>query len=193
MNKRLKTLSIMTSLMVLLNFAGCGGDGTVKPQQNSENEVSQNKTVSSKEEYAKYIDEKAKLYFSDLKVDTAYDFNKIDQATIDVSDDYVNGMKTSYNDLEERLQSFKTDLETNVKTNDKEVKKLNDKMIASIDKNLDEIKKANSSLSDNSKDLLSKSKDDFVSAMKKIGEAPSKARNELYDMIKDTRNTLGIK
>ena len=195
MNKRIRALTLAAAAAIVLNFCGCGEEKTVEPQQNSGTgaQSSEAASISTKEDYAKYLEDRSNVYLKDLKIDTEYDFDKLDAAKVDVSEDMVKGTKTSYEDLRKGLENLKTDLETNVKSDDEEVKKMNEKVIASIDKNLAEIKKANESLDKDGDGLLKKSKEDFISTMKDIEKAPREAKDELTKMITDAKNTLGIK
>lgn len=195
MNKRIKALSLAAAAAMVFNFTGCGGEKTVQPQENSGAgaQSSEAKMISTKEDYAKYLEDRSNVYLKDLKIDSDYDFDKLDAATVNVSEDLVNGTKTSYTDMQKGLENLKTDLETNVKSDDEEVNKMNKEVIASIDKNLAEIKKANESLDKDSEGLLKKSKEDFISSMKDIQKAPRAAKDELTKMIGDAKNTLGIK
>ncbi|MDD6772046.1 MAG: hypothetical protein SPJ62_16250 [Inconstantimicrobium porci] len=195
MNKRIKALTLAAVAAMVVNFYGCGEEKTVQPQENSGTgaQSSEAASISSKEDYANYLEDRANVYLTDLKIDTDYDFNKLDEAKVEVSEDMVTGTKTSYEDLRQGLENLKTDLETNVKSDDAEVKKMNADVIASIDKNLAEINKAHESLDKDSDSLLKKSKDDFISTMKDIEKAPRAAKDELIKMINDAKNTLGIK
>lgn len=203
MNKRLK--KIVSAAMVcssIIAFAGCSGDDdTTNQQQDSSNNTTsdtqntgdnQDKVISTKEEYVNYLDQQSKKYLSDLKIDTEYDFDKVTEDAINLNEDYIIEIKDSYSDEVERLTMLKNDLKNNVKSDDKEVQDLNNKVIASIDKNIQEIEGTQTTLIEKAKDLAGKTKADFISAMKEVQKLPKDARAEYDKLINDAKNTLGI-
>lgn len=196
MNKKLKMIVSSTLICCsALCFAGCGDEDTVQPQENSNNEMTndtENQTISTKEQYANYLDTQSKKYLSELAIDTDYDFDKVSEDTVELNEDYINAIKESYGDEVEKLTMLKNDLKNNVKSDDKEVNDLNNKVIESIDKNIKEIEGTRTTIGEKTKDLMGETKAYFISSMKEIQKLPKEAKSEYDKLVQDAKNTLGI-
>ena len=84
-------------------------------------------------------------------------------------------------------------METNIKKGTSEVDKLNQEVITSIDKVVLSIDDFNQSYSTKVKDYGTLAKDEMVKGMQAVGRVPHDARMELDRLVKDAKNTLGIK
>ena len=191
MNKRIKALTLAAVAAMVVNFYGCGEEKTVQPQENSGTgaQSSEAASISSKEDYANYLEDRANVYLTDLKIDTDYDFNKLDEAKVEVSEDMVTGTKTSYEDLRQGLENLKTDLETNVKSDDAEVKKIIDNSYQTAKKiileNIDALKELTRRVLE--KETLDADEIDEIVNGKKEVKDENASLNDSKDTSKETK------
>ncbi|MGL5245466.1 MAG: hypothetical protein ACRC7R_09870 [Sarcina sp.] len=192
MIKYKKVIIVLLIGILILAIIGCKQNNTIIPPDRATNDVNQSNETSEKQEYFKMLSEKSKHYLSDIPLDTQYDLAKVDIDKIESEEKFLTDFKNSYVDLEIRLKAFKEDLQNGVKTNDNVIVKVNNDIIASIDKNLDEINKFYIKLEEKNSSLSSKEKNVFLKALKKIERSPHKIRVELYRLIENSKMNLGL-
>lgn len=187
MRKKLKSLLLITLSLLMLGLVGCGDGKTT-----SDSDTSSKDTPTTKEEYAKYLNDRYNYYLSDSKLSSDYDIY-VDSFTYNgTNEEFLTAYGDAYGTLRTQLLALKSDLETNIKKGTSEVDKLNQEVITSIDKVVLSIDDFNQSYSTKVKDYGTLAKDEMVKGMQAVGRVPHDARMELDRLVKDAKNTLGI-
>lgn len=188
MKKNFKSVLIALLSVLMIGLIGCGNDKTT-----TENSNSQTNTPTTKEEYAKYLDERYNYYLGDSKLTTDYNVYADDFKYTGSNEEFVTAYGDAYGTLKTQLLSLKSDLETNVQKGTDEVDELNQNVITSIDKTVASIDDFDENYKTNVKDYGTLTNDDMIKGFQSIGRAPYDARTELDKLVKDAKNTLNIK
>jgi predicted transcriptional regulator len=112
---------------------------------------------------------------------------------------YLDDLKAAYKDSETNIQQFVDSLK-DVKTDDKEVQDMNDKLVKQGENLLADIKTKIQKLDDVPADLLNKPEVEFKQGINDLVTDTDNNKNgtdtmdtDFNKMLKDMRNTLGIK
>lgn len=108
------------------------------------------------------------------------------------NDKYVSDLKAAYVDSKDKIQSFIDGLKKDVKTEDSELKKMNDNLIAEGEKLIADIDVKIKNLDKIPKEEYTKSKEDFAKIVGEATVVKDKAENGFDQMIKDMNKMLGI-
>ncbi|MPQ43709.1 hypothetical protein [Clostridium tarantellae] len=195
MSKNTKLIALILTVILAFSIIGCKAkNNTLIPpdRATTDKEFYINKT-DDKDEYFKILSEKSKYYLSDIPLDTQYDLSKIDISKIEPGEKFLTDFKNAYIDLEIRLKGFKEELQNNVTSKNNVVIKVNNEIIASIDKNLKQINEFNIKLEEKNSLLNSKNKDNFFKILRKLERNAHKSRVELYKLLENSKVKLGIK
>lgn len=195
-----KLMTIGLSLMLSLGVVACNNNakkvnektpGTkVETPTGDKTSVRDNDYVT---QYSKYYGDymndlnNYKVYLSPQSVSKYYETNEYPG-----NEKYLSNVKEAYKDARDKTQAFVNNLKNDVKTNDKELNKMNkdliregEKTIANIDtklKNLDKIPK----------DDLTKSKADFMKVVDEVTRTEESAKSQFEKLLEDMNRSLGI-
>lgn len=105
---------------------------------------------------------------------------------------YLTDVKKAYKDRKEKIQAFIDGLKNDTKTEDAELKKMNESLIAEGEKLIQDIDAKITKLDKITGDDYNKSEDDFVKLVDNIVNANDTVTNKFSDMLKDMDKKLGI-
>lgn len=178
-----------------LGIVGCNNKtDTNAPAKQESTQAKQNQGMMNRE---MYTEEFGKYYNENLaRLENYNTYNNIvvDKETENYpgNEKYLSDLKTAYKESETNLQKFVDSLK-NVKTEDKEVKDMNDKLIAEGEKLIADIKAKNKKLEEVPADLMTKSEVEFRKGLNDLVTVKDQTEIGFNKMLKDARNTLGIK
>lgn len=190
------------SKLVSLGLIGALSLGLVacsnKPKeevQKSETEITQeNMDNLNKESYKNKFGELYQSNIARLENFNIYDNIIVEKETKDYpgNEKYLTDLKAAYKESETNLQQFVDSLKS-VKTEDKEVKDMNDKLIAEGEKLIADIKTKSKKLEEVPADLIGKSEVEFKKGINDLIIVKDQTEIGFNKMLKDVKNSLGIK
>ncbi|WP_434799305.1 hypothetical protein [Terrisporobacter vanillatitrophus] len=105
---------------------------------------------------------------------------------------YLTDVKKAYKDRKEKMQAFIDGLKKDTKTEDAELKKMNESLIAEGEKLIQDIDAKIEKLDKITGDDYNKSEDDFIKLVDNIVNADDTVTNKFSDMLKNMDKRLGI-
>ncbi|MEG0181362.1 MAG: hypothetical protein RR942_02900 [Romboutsia sp.] len=184
---------VTVGLIGILTFGvvGCTTKTSDKTTTESTTATKENMTLES------YKDEFGKIYENNIgRLENYNKYGKIvvEEPTKDYpgNEAYVTELKNAYKDSEEKLQQFVDSL-GNVKTEDKKIKDMNDKLIEQGNKVIKELKERSKKLESIPTDLMQKSEVEFKKGLNDLLKVGNNTRTDFDKMIKDAQHFLGIK
>lgn len=105
---------------------------------------------------------------------------------------YLEDVKAAYKDSKEKIQSFVDGLKNDVKTDDKELKKMNDDLIAEGEKLIKDIDSKMAKLYKITKEDYNKTQDEFIKLVDDTVNTGDNVKNTFDDMLKNMDIRLGI-
>lgn len=105
---------------------------------------------------------------------------------------YLNDVKAAYKDSREKIQSFVDGLKNDVKTDDAELKKMNEDLIAEGEKLIKDIDGKIAKLDKITKNDYNKTQDEFIRLVNDTVTAGENVDNGFNRMLKDMDVRLGI-
>lgn len=105
---------------------------------------------------------------------------------------YVNDLKSAYKDSKEKIRTFIDDLKNNAKTDDADLKKMNENLIAAGERTIDNIDKRLKKLDELPKDIMNKSQDEFINAVDEATRIEDDTENGFDKLLRDMNKTLGL-
>lgn len=105
---------------------------------------------------------------------------------------YVNDLKSAYKDSKEKIRTFIDDLKNNAKTDDADLKKMNENLIAAGERTIDNIDKRLKKLDELPKDIMNKSQDEFINAVDEATRIENDTENGFDKLLRDMNKSLGL-
>lgn len=105
---------------------------------------------------------------------------------------YVNDLKSAYKDSKEKIRTFIDDLKNNAKTDDADLKKMNENLIAAGERTIDNIDKRLKKLDELPKDIMNKSQDEFINAVDEATRIEYDTENGFDKLLRDMNKALGL-
>lgn len=105
---------------------------------------------------------------------------------------YLADVKAAYKDSKEKIQAFIDGLKNDAKTDNAELKKMNEDLIAEGEKLIDDIDAKMKRLEQITEDDYNKSESDFIKLVDDTGRAGETVTNKFRDLLKDMDKRLGI-
>ena len=105
---------------------------------------------------------------------------------------YVNDLKSAYKDSKEKIRTFIDDLKNNAKTDDADLKKMNENLIAAGERTIDNIDKRLKKLDELPKDIMNKSQDEFINAVDEATRIEDDTENGFDKLLRDMNKALGL-
>lgn len=105
---------------------------------------------------------------------------------------YVEDLKAAYTDSKEKIQKFVDGLKNDLKSEDKEVSKMTEDLIAEGEKTIANIDSRIAKLDKLPKDIYSKSKEDFIKSVDEATRLEEDAKSNFESMLKDMNTKLKI-
>ncbi len=105
---------------------------------------------------------------------------------------YVNDLKSAYKDSKEKIRTFIDDLKNNAKTDEADLKKMNENLIAAGERTIDNIDKRLKKLDELPKDIMNKSQDEFINAVDEATRIENDTENGFDKLLRDMNKSLGL-
>lgn len=186
--KEKKIVSLLMVLVLIIFIISCSNTNNSENRKGKGDNNGISTTDLSKKDYLIYLNNQYDEYLNDLDVDTKYDVNKADIK----ADDYIDNLREAYRELENKLLTFKNNLESGVRSSDEKVKALNDDIINSIDEIITNVEKVNIELEGKEDELTSKSKEEMKKELIKIEADTKNNRENLSKLVNDAESKLNI-
>ena len=183
-----KIITLALSFLLLFTAVACSNKDNAQPE--SANEVADktffnnytglyDKSIGTLGSYKMYTD-----------VDTANSAYK--DKEYPGNEKYLSDVKSAYKDSKEKIQSFVDGLKNDVKTEDTELKKMNDDLIAEGEKLIKDIDDKIAKLDKITKDDYNKTQDEFIKLVDDTVRTGENVTNTFDDMLKNMDKKLGI-
>ncbi|MEG0856727.1 MAG: hypothetical protein RSG52_09615 [Terrisporobacter sp.] len=184
-----KILALALSFLVVFGAVACSSKKTT-----TENKATDN---ASMEEYYKSYSGLYDKNISSLKGYNMYtDVNTVNEAYRDKeypgNEKHLADIKAAYKDSKEKIQVFIDGLKNDTKTSDKELKKMNEEMIAEGEKLIKDIDAKLAKLDTITETDLTKGKDEFFKLVDESVKSVKSDANTFNDMLKNMDKKLGI-
>ncbi len=181
--KTKKLLVGLLSAALSLSVMGC----------TNKEEVVEETPMPYEEQYSQYYVE----YINPLREYSVYE---TPESTIEYyqtteypgNEQYVTDLKVAYTDSKEKIQSFVDTLKNDLKSEEQEVKDMNEKLIAEGEKTIQNIDARLKKLEEIPAEVYDKTKEDFVKAVNEATQLENDAKTEFDKMLNDMNNMLGI-
>lgn len=186
-----------------LGVVGCSNNGNQNNQnpdtkQSDTTATQQNAETMNRDMYKQRFGELYQTNIARLENYNMYSNIPVEQDTKDYEGNqkYLDDLKAAYSDSEKNIQQFVDSLKS-VKTDDQDIKDMNDKLVSEGEKLLADIKEKRQKLDNVPQDLIDKSEKDFKQGINDLIAGDGKNVNDQTDMgfnkmLKDIRNTLGL-
>lgn len=185
-----KVLTVALSLLFVFAAVACS----------SNNKSVTDNTAADKAGMTEYYNSYTGLYDTNLNELLGYnmytDVNTVNDYYKDKdypgNEKHLNEVKAAYKDSRDKIQTFVNGLKNDVKTEDKELKKMNDEMISEGEKLIKDIDAKLSKLETITESDLTKSKDDFIKLVDNTAKSVKTDANTFGDMLRNMDKKLGI-
>lgn len=105
---------------------------------------------------------------------------------------YLNEVKSAYKDSKEKIQAFIDGLKNDAKTEDKDLKKMNEDLIAEGEKAIQDIDGKLARLDKINKKDYNKTQEEFIKLVDNTAREGENVNNSFQDMLKNMDTKLGI-
>lgn len=191
-----KFITLTLSFLLLFTVVACSNREQARPENVNENANGNTNEVTDKAYYNSYTG----LYDQNIGTLAAYDmYTDVDTATNAYKDKeypgnekYLNDVKAAYKDSKEKIQSFVDGLKNDVKTDDTELKKMNEDLIAEGEKLIQDIDAKTARLDQITKDDYNKTQDEFIRLVNDTVSTGDNVTNNFNKMLKNMDLRLGI-
>lgn len=185
-----KVLTVALSLLFVFGAVACS----------SNNKTVKENTAADKAGMTEYYNSYTGLYDTNINELLGYnmytDVNTVNEYYKDKdypgNEKYLSEVKAAYKDSRDKIQTFVNGLKNDVKTEDKELKKINDEMITEGEKLIKDIDAKLAKLDSITDKDLTKSKDDFIKLVDETSKSVKSEANTFGDMLKNMDKKLGI-
>ncbi|MGL4913652.1 MAG: hypothetical protein ACRC3Y_14610 [Romboutsia sp.] len=192
-----KMLTMGLSLALILGVTGCTKKEVVPEKTPTKTPTEEKGSVTDNEyvkQYSKVYNnfmggvEENKVYLTPESATEYYATNEYPG-----NETYLENVKMAYHDTKEKIVVFVNSLKNDVKTDDAELNKKNQQLIAEGEKAIADIDAKTKKLDEIPKDAMSKTKEEY---MKLVGEATmlkDNTKNEFSKLMEEINTQLGIK
>ena len=187
-----KFLTLTLSLLLLCSAVACN---------NNTNTDTKNETETKDEVADKtYLNTYTGLYDENLGTLSDYNMytdvntvtNTYKEKEYPGNEKYLSEVKAAYKDSKEKIQAFVDGLKNDVKTDDTELTKMNESLIAEGEKSIKDIDAKIAKLDKISKDDYNKTQDEFIKLVDDTVRAGENVTNDFVKMLEDMDKKLGI-
>ena len=184
-----------------LAVVGCSNNANYDTQKTDTQATQEGAQNMNRDMYKKRFGELYQTNIARLENYNTYTNIPVQEPTKDYEGNqkYLDDLKAAYKDSETNIQQFVDSLK-DVKTDDKEVQDMNDKLVKQGENLLADIKTKIQKLDDVPADLLNKPEVEFKQGINDLVTDTDNNKNgtdtmdtDFNKMLKDMRNTLGIK
>ncbi len=192
-----KLLSLALSFLFIFGAVGCNRRADTT-NDNTANDTTRNAVEDSVNQnyyngYTRLYDESIGTLGSNNMYNEIY---SVDEAyrgkTYPGNRQYVKDIRAAYKESREKIQSFVDGLRNDTKTDDTELKRMNEDLISEGEKLIQDIDNKMSKLDKITADDYNKSEDDFVKMINETLKPRDDEPNRFRDMLKDMDKRLGI-
>ena len=192
-----KFITVALSTLLILGTVGCAQRNTNTTGTNGNTTgTNDNTTEQSNAYYNSYTG----LYNESIGTLTGYDMYTDVNTANDAfknkeypgNEQYLNDVKAAYKDSREKIQSFVNGLKNDVKTEDTELKQMNEDLIAEGEKLIQDIDAKIAKLDKITKDDYNKTQDEFIKLVNDTVNTGENVANGFREMLKNMDVRLGI-
>lgn len=192
--KKITTMGL--SLALILGVTGCTTKNKTTEEIKKEAPSTQeNKVVDNAymEKYTEYYGnyqsglKDYQMYLTPESVTEYYTTNEYPG-----NEKYLEDVKAAYKTSKEKTQAFVDSLKNDAKTDDSELKEMNDKLIAEGEKTIANIDAKLKKLDEVPKDSMSKTQEEFIKVVGETTTLKDETKSEFSKMIDDMNRMLGI-
>lgn len=185
-----KIVTVALSLLVLCSAVACNNRTNVGTGTETKDEV------GDKAYYNTYTG----LYDKNMQTVSDYNMytdvntvtNTYKEKEYPGNEKYLNDVKAAYKDSKEKIQAFVDGLKKDAKTEDAELKKMNESLIAEGEKSIKDIDAKIAKLDKITKEDYTKPQDEFIKLVDDTVRAGENVTNDFVKMLKDMDTKLGI-
>lgn len=194
-----KVATIGLSLMISLGVVACNKEKKVDENSTKTKVETPKETELSKKDTA-YIDKYSKFY-GDYQNELANDKVYLSPQSIAQyyekneypgNEKYLSSVKMAYKHAKDKTQIFVDNLKKDTKTEDANLKKMNEDLIKEGEKTIADIDTRMKNLDKIPADLAGKSKEEFMKAVDEATKVGQGTKNEFNKMLEDMNKALGI-
>ncbi len=193
-----KFITLTLSFLLLFTVVACSNREQARPENangNTNGNTNANE-VTDKAYYNSYTG----LYEQSIGTLGAYDmYTDVDTATNAYKDKeypgnekYLTDVKAAYKDSKEKIQSFVNGLKNDAKTDNAELKKMNEDLIAEGEKLIQDIDAKTARLDKITKEDYNKTQDEFIRLVNDTVSTGENVTNNFRGMLKNMDLRLGI-
>ncbi|MDX5700807.1 hypothetical protein SIK49_13085 [Clostridioides difficile] len=189
-----RTLFVGLALVLAIGITACTKNNE-KPSENTGKNP--NESVNNNEGYMNYYSTSYNDYIAGLNRYSIYDTpesinNQFKDKEYPGNVKYLSDVKAAYKDSRDKIQSFVTSLKKDGKTEDTELKKMNDDLIAEGERLVKDIDKRIEKLDKVSDEDMKKGQNDFIKLVHGTEDVGNDIGSGFRKMIKDMNDRLGI-
>lgn len=189
-----KFLTLTLSLLLLFTAVACSNKTKTETRTGTKTETTDK--VADKT----YLNTYTGLYDKNLGTLSDYNMytdvntvtNTYKEKKYPGNEKYLNDVKAAYKDSKEKIQAFVDGLKNDGKTEDSELKKMHESLIAEGEKSIKDIDAKIAKLDKISKDDYNKTQDEFIKLVDDTVRAGENVTNNFVKMLKDMDTKLGI-
>ncbi len=192
-----KILTLGLTVAVSLGAVACSSNKTSTPTPNPTPSTSDQQNTPVGNDYTEKYNTGYTNYIKGL--DTYNMYSTVESTKKYYQDNkypgnekYVEDLKSAYKDSKDKIQSFIDDLKKDVKTDDADIKKMNEDLIAAGEKTISHIDARLKKLDELPKDIMDKSQDEFISAVDEATRVKDDTENGFNKLLNDMNKALGL-
>ena len=193
--KSKKVLTIGMSLAIAMGAVACTKE-EVAPNETTTAQSGQEKVALDNnyaKQYSEYYGDYSKtlknyeLYSTPESLTEYYKTNKYPG-----NEKHLENVKAAYKDSRDKMQSFVSSLKNDVKTEDPDLKKMNDDLIAEGEKTIANIDENLKKLDEISKDAMAKPQAEFIKIVNEATTLKDETKSNFTKMLEDMNKKLNI-
>lgn len=195
--KAKKLITVGIALAISLGAVGCTKKATPEDTTVPKNGTTNQANTPVAKDYTEHYSTKYEEYLGGLSNYNMYNntesINKYyTENEYPGNEKYVSDLKAAYKDSRDKIQSFITSLKDDVKTEDADLKKMNENIIAEGQKTIDDLDARIKKLDELPKDIMNKSQNEFIKAVDEATRIKDKTENGFNKMLEDMNKALGF-
>ncbi|MCR8744781.1 hypothetical protein [Romboutsia lituseburensis] len=184
------------SLALILGMTGCTSKTKTVEEKKVETPTTEETKVVDKEYLNKYSKvygdyetglKDYQMYLTPEKVTEYYTTNEYPG-----NEKYLENVKMAYKTSKEKTQAFVNSLKNDIKTDDTNIKKMNESLIAEGEKTIANIDAKLKKLDEIPKDAVSKTQEEYIKLVDESVKIKDESKSEFTKMIDEMNKKLGI-
>lgn len=193
-----KVLTIGMSLAVAMGAVACNKkeevpNGTTTPNGQEEVGLDNNLDNNYAEKYSEFYGDYSKnlknyeIYSTPESLNEYYKTNEYPG-----NEKHLENVKAAYKDSRDKMQSFVDSLKNDIKTEDADLKKMNDDLIAEGEKTIANIDEKLKKLDEVPNDAMTKSQEEFINLVNETTTLKDETKSNFTNMLENMNKKLDI-